>query len=74
MKLKRAALMAPEVKTAIPGTFSYINYSKADVWAVGAVPHEIFGAPKPVLRQEGSPIARKCPSDNHQFAYGYATS
>lgn len=41
------ALMAPEVITQVPGTFSVLNYSKADLWAVGSIAYEIFGLPNP---------------------------
>lgn len=37
-----AALMAPEVISAVPGAFSVIDYSKSDVWAVGAIAYELF--------------------------------
>ncbi|CAH0381159.1 unnamed protein product [Bemisia tabaci] len=42
-----AALMAPEVATAQPGLFSNINYSKSDVWAVGAIAYELFNGVNP---------------------------
>ncbi|KAK1159453.1 serine/threonine-protein kinase PINK1, mitochondrial-like, partial [Acipenser oxyrinchus oxyrinchus] len=42
-----ACLMAPEVATAVPGPGVVIDYSKADVWAVGAIAYEIFGLPNP---------------------------
>lgn len=42
-----AALMAPEVANASTGLFSFINYEKADVWAVGAIAYEIFGLDNP---------------------------
>jgi PTEN induced putative kinase 1 len=45
------ALMAPEVSTAQPGTFTYIDYSKADVWAAGAVAYEMFGDRNPFYGQ-----------------------
>lgn len=41
------ALMAPEVKSVRPGMFSVIDYSKADIWAVGSIAYEIFGLPNP---------------------------
>lgn len=41
------ALMAPEVITQMPGTFSVINYSKSDLWAAGCIAYEIFGQPNP---------------------------
>ena len=42
-----AALMAPEVANSKPGVFSFINYDKADLWAVGAMAYEIFGQNNP---------------------------
>jgi len=41
------ALMAPEVALARPGTFTYINYDKSDLWTVGAIAYEIFGGENP---------------------------
>lgn len=41
------ALMAPEVITQTPGTFSAINYSKSDLWAAACIAYEIFGVPNP---------------------------
>lgn len=45
-----AALMAPEIVTQTPGTFSVLNYSKADLWAVGTIAYEIFGSQNPFYR------------------------
>lgn len=42
-----AALMAPEVATARPGPLSWIDYSRADVWAVGAIAYQIYGGRNP---------------------------
>ncbi|KAM6976604.1 serine/threonine-protein kinase PINK1, mitochondrial [Aplochiton taeniatus] len=42
-----SSLMAPEVATAVPGQGVFIDYSKADVWAVGALSYEIFGQHNP---------------------------
>merc|ERR1712223_1182085 len=42
-----AALMAPEVANATPGLFSFIDYSKADVWSTGTLAYEIFGLKNP---------------------------
>ena len=47
MKGGNVLLMAPEVSSASPGTFSYIDYSKADVFAAGAISYEIFGQANP---------------------------
>lgn len=45
------SLMAPEVSTACPGPRVVIDYSKADVWAVGALAYEIFGLSNPFYGQ-----------------------
>lgn len=37
-----AALMAPEIITQTPGTFSVLNYSKSDLWTAGTIAYEIF--------------------------------
>jgi len=42
-----AALMAPEVATAVPGIFTSINYDKADLWTAGALAYQLFGLPNP---------------------------
>ncbi|KAG8142469.1 hypothetical protein E2320_006367, partial [Naja naja] len=47
-------LMAPEVATAMPGPGVVIDYSKADVWAVGALAYEILGPGNPFYGQ-GAP-------------------
>ncbi|XP_052821376.1 serine/threonine-protein kinase Pink1, mitochondrial-like [Mya arenaria] len=44
------ALMAPEISCAEPGLFSILDYRKADLWAVGALTYEIFGADNPFYR------------------------
>ncbi|XP_063242464.1 serine/threonine-protein kinase Pink1, mitochondrial [Bacillus rossius redtenbacheri] len=51
------ALMAPEVVCATPGAFKSINYSKADVWAAGAIAYEMFGMMNPFYasRDTGKP-------------------
>ena len=41
------ALMAPEVITAKPGPFSYINYNSSDLWSIGAIAYELFGGLNP---------------------------
>lgn len=48
MKGGNVLLMAPEVSSASPGTFAYIDYSKADVFAAGAIAYEIFGQANPL--------------------------
>ena len=41
------ALMAPEIIEQLPGTFAMLNYTKADLWACGAIAYEIFGSNNP---------------------------
>ncbi|XP_051173720.1 serine/threonine-protein kinase Pink1, mitochondrial [Leptopilina boulardi] len=41
------ALMAPEIVNAVPGPFTNINYTKADLWTAGTIAYEIFGARNP---------------------------
>uniref|UniRef100_A0A182XWS3 non-specific serine/threonine protein kinase n=1 Tax=Anopheles stephensi TaxID=30069 RepID=A0A182XWS3_ANOST len=41
------ALMAPEIIDQLPGTFAMLNYTKADLWACGAIAYEIFGSNNP---------------------------
>ncbi|XP_077074836.1 serine/threonine-protein kinase PINK1, mitochondrial [Siphateles boraxobius] len=48
-----SCLMAPEVATAVPGRGVTIDYSKADVWAVGAIGYELFGQPNPFYSSQG---------------------
>lgn len=40
-----------QVVTAVPGLFSYIDYSKSDVWAVGSIAYEL-------LSDTGNPFYR----------------
>lgn len=42
-----ALLMAPEVAGAQPGPLSWIDYGRADVWAVGALCYPLWGLPLP---------------------------
>ncbi|XP_071945522.1 serine/threonine-protein kinase Pink1, mitochondrial-like [Antedon mediterranea] len=42
-----SALMAPEIKTAIPGVHSTINYQKSDAWSAATIAYEIVGLPNP---------------------------
>lgn len=41
------ALMAPEVKSANPGIFTSIDYSRSDLWTIGTLAYEIFGQENP---------------------------
>ena len=36
-----------QISTAEPGMFSYLDYSKADLWAAGALAYEFLGAGNP---------------------------
>ncbi|CAL8147778.1 unnamed protein product [Orchesella dallaii] len=49
-----AALMAPEVSTAVPGSWKWISYEKSDVWSVGAMAYEIFGDVNPFYKSQSS--------------------
>lgn len=54
------ALMAPEILTKTPGTFSILDYSKSDLWSCGAIAYEIFGSTNPFYPSsdsEDQPIA-----------------
>lgn len=48
-----AALMAPEIVSQRPGTFSVLNYTKSDLWAAGAIAYEIFGMHNPFYGGRG---------------------
>ncbi|XP_046559219.1 uncharacterized protein LOC124268229 isoform X2 [Haliotis rubra] len=50
-----AALMAPEIACARVGKSSILDYSKADLWAVGALAYEIFGKDNPFYRSKTNP-------------------
>lgn len=52
-----AALMAPEIIEKKPGSFSKLNYSKSDLWAVGAIGYEIFGAQNPFYGNKSSRLS-----------------
>lgn len=58
------ALMAPEIVNAEPGPFTRLNYSKADLWAAGAIAYEIFGDKNPFYGEKGQkPLLM-----NHSYA------
>ncbi|KAK7073377.1 Protein tyrosine kinase [Halocaridina rubra] len=42
-----SALMAPEIKTAVPGLLRNVKYSQSDLWSVGAIAYEIYGLENP---------------------------
>ena len=46
---------------ATPGRFTTINYSKADVWAVGTIAYQLFGSKNPFY-EEGSSFGLKTTS------------
>jgi serine/threonine protein kinase len=46
------ALMAPEIALAQPGFSSWLNYTKSDLWAAGAIAYEIFGADNPFTTRD----------------------
>ncbi|KAJ7306547.1 hypothetical protein JRQ81_009910 [Phrynocephalus forsythii] len=52
-----SCLMAPEVATATPGPGVVIDYTKADVWAVGAIAYEILGTCNPFYSRAGGAAA-----------------
>uniref|UniRef100_A0A1B0BGK4 non-specific serine/threonine protein kinase n=1 Tax=Glossina palpalis gambiensis TaxID=67801 RepID=A0A1B0BGK4_9MUSC len=54
-----AALMAPEIINKQPGPFAVLNYSKADLWACGAIAYEIFGLNNPFYSSSGGLAAAK---------------
>ncbi|CAG5118453.1 unnamed protein product [Candidula unifasciata] len=46
-------LMAPELVTATPGSDSFLDFSKSDLWAVGAIAYEILGGENPFYPSRG---------------------
>ena len=58
------ALMAPEVVTAVPGPFTNINYTKADLWTAGTIAYEIFGEKNPFYGGKNEIVCLK----NHNYA------
>ena len=49
-----AALMAPEVSGATPGTFSTISYDKSDLWTAATLAYQIYGADNPFYSLDSS--------------------
>lgn len=45
------ALMAPELVTAEPSPYAFLDYSKSDLWAMGTIAYEIFGLDNPFYRK-----------------------
>ncbi|KAK2567147.1 Serine/threonine-protein kinase Pink1 [Acropora cervicornis] len=56
------ALMAPEIACAVPGENSFLDYSKSDAWAGGAISYELFGARNPF---EGGELDSRTYQDEH---------
>lgn len=69
-----AALMAPEIITKNPGTFSILNYSKSDLWACGAIAYEIFGEPNPFYSNENTNNMMQPGGDNVLKSFTYKDS
>eukprot|EP00058_Branchiostoma_floridae_P028510 XP_002614001.1 hypothetical protein BRAFLDRAFT_118448 [Branchiostoma floridae] len=55
-----SALMAPEVATATPGPGSCVDYTKSDVFAVGALAYEILGMHNPFYSSEAGTRLNTC--------------
>lgn len=52
-----AALMAPEIINKEPGRFAILDYTKADLWASGAIAYEIFGLTNPFYANETETVS-----------------
>lgn len=52
------ALMAPEIILKQPGVLAKLDYSKADLWACGAIAYEIFGQENPFYVSETGEVLR----------------
>lgn len=57
-------LMAPEIVTKTPSMFSKLNYTKADLWACGAIAYEIFGYANPFYDSKYSTTLRNVDYDD----------
>jgi PTEN induced putative kinase 1 len=42
-----AALMAPEISSAQPSLSTFLDFSRSDAWAAGAIAYEVFGSENP---------------------------
>lgn len=62
-----SALMAPEVKTAIPGFLRPVNYSHADLWAVGALAYEMYAMENPFCHIHPSTGNKQQPLDSFNY-------
>jgi len=63
-----AALMAPEVSTAVPGSWKWISFEKSDVWSVGAMAYEIFGDVNPFYKNQSATEEKPLDSRNYTEA------
>lgn len=52
------ALMAPEIILKQPGVLARLDYTKADLWACGAIAYEIFGQQNPFYVAENGVVRR----------------
>ena len=48
-----------QILSAQPGPYSVLDYSKADLWATGALAYEIFGGDNPFYSQLNSASYRE---------------
>ncbi|XP_042893579.1 serine/threonine-protein kinase Pink1, mitochondrial-like [Penaeus japonicus] len=62
-----SALMAPEVKTAVPGFLRPVNYSHADLWAVGTLSYEMYGLENPFCHIHPSTGSKQQPLDSFNY-------
>ena len=53
-----------QIVSARPGIFSFLDYTKSDVWAVGALAYEIFGSANPFYGRVATP-GRKLQNDTY---------
>ncbi|KAL3861422.1 hypothetical protein ACJMK2_007456 [Sinanodonta woodiana] len=48
-----SALMAPEISNAVPGPNQFLDYSKSDLWSLGALAYELFDQDNPFYSVKG---------------------
>lgn len=48
------ALMAPEIASAQPGFWTFLDFSQSDAWAAGAIAYEVFGSENPFYTNQNS--------------------
>lgn len=64
------SLMAPEIVNAKPSLFTFLNYSKADLWACGAIAYEMFGELNPFYRKENGKMLNSANYESNQLPIG----